>query len=243
MGESMRINRFLAWAGVASRREADKLVRAGRVNINGEIVDAVGVSIDLQSDKVFVDGRRIDPPVAKTIIFHKPAGYLVSRRSQGGKPLIFSLLPAELQGLQPVGRLDFDTDGVLLLTNDGELSRRLQHPRYRIERVYPATVRHAPETDRIRQIRFGVNLGDKTPARADLRILRTGKRESVVEIRIREGRKREVKRLLAWAGTPVLRLTRKSFAGLETGQLTPGRFRTLRRGEINKLRAMVGLVD
>ncbi len=219
------------------------MVRAGRVYINGQVVDKVGVSIDLDADIVTVDGRKIEPPEEQTLLFHKPAGYLVSRRSQGGKPTIFSILPSEMCSVQPVGRLDFDADGILLLTNDGELSRCLQHPRYRIERIYHAIVEKPPRMEKIRKIKSGVDLGERTPARADIRILKLRGSETVVEVKIREGRKHEVKRLLTWAGAPVVKLTRKSFAGLDIGKLAPGAFRRLRPQEIQALRRLTGLID
>lgn len=240
----MRINRFLAWAGLASRRKADELVRAGRVRINGHIQRSVGFTVDPDIDQVMVDGRPVKPPPEElVIILHKPAGYLVSRRSQGGKPTIYSILPPEVSHLHPVGRLDFDTDGVQLLTNDGELSRRLEHPRYRIERVYRAVVRDAPKPEKIKLAQAGVDLGDKTRARAEIRIHKRQARQMTVEVIIREGRKHEVKRLLAWAGAPVRQLTRVSFAQIKIGRLAPGAYRKLRREEIAALRRLTGLAE
>lgn len=239
----MRLNRYLAWTGAASRRKADDLIRAGRVEVNGNTVTTVGISVNPQSDIVKVDGRKLSPPADQVFLFHKPAGYLVSRRGQGGKPTIFSLLPPELQVVQPVGRLDFDTDGALLLTNDGELSRRLQHPRYGIERVYLAAVRSAPQPDKVRQAKSGINLGDKTPARGTIRIVKPRGRNIIVEVHIHEGRKHEVKRLLGWAGAPVIQLSRLSFAGFHVGRLAPGTFRKLGKSETARLRRLVGLAD
>jgi len=240
----MRINRFLAWAGLTSRRKADELVRAGRVRINGRIQRSVGIIIDPDLDQVVVDGRPVKPPPEElVIIFHKPPGYLVSRRSQGGKPTIYSILPPEVSHLHPVGRLDFDANGVQLLTNDGELSRRLEHPRYQIERIYRAVVRDAPKPEKINLAKAGVDLGDKTHARAEIRIRKREDRQIIVEVIIREGRKHEVKRLLAWAGAPVQQLTRISFAQIGIGRLAPGAFRKLRRGEIAVLRRLTGLAD
>lgn len=239
----MRINRFLARAGLASRRKADELVLAKRVCINGKVIDQVGASINLDADIVTVDGRQIELPEEQTLLLHKPAGYLVSRRAQGGRPTIFSILPAEFSSVQPVGRLDIDTDGVLLLTNDGELSRRLQHPRYQIERVYRAVVTRAPGAGKIRQIKAGIDLGERTPARAEIRIRTHRASHTVVEVRMREGRKHEVKRLLAWADSPVITLTRLSFAGLEVGKLAPGAYRKLRSQEIAALRRLTGLAN
>ncbi len=240
----MRINRFLAWAGVASRRKADELVRAGRVRINGRVRSEVGATINPDVDRITVDGRPVEaPPEVQVIVFHKPPGCLVSRRSQGGKSTVYSILPPAVGDLPPVGRLDFDTDGVLLFTNDGELSRRLQHPRYGIERVYHAVVARSPEREKMKLAEAGVDLGDKTPVRAEIHVCRKRGREITVEVKIREGRKHEVKRLLAWAGAPVEKLTRVAFAKMTVGDLAPGAYRKLCKEEIIALRRLVGLMD
>ncbi len=237
----MRINRYLALAGVTSRRRADDLVREGRVRINGEISREVGVGIDPDTDEITVDGIQVGIPEPIVLLLNKPSGYLVSRRSQGGKPTIYSLLPGESRKVEPVGRLDYDTDGVLLLTNDGELSRRLQHPRFRIERVYHAVVAAAPDPEKINLIRRGVNLGDKRPMRAMITPLPRAQNQHRVEVRLREGRKHEVKRLLEWAEAPVVHLTRVQFAGLTVGNLKPGESRKLARPEYSGLRDAVKL--
>ena len=244
MSPNMRINRFLSLAGVASRRKADELVRAGRVRVNGEVLTEVGVLVDLDKDQVVVDGQVIKRPTEIEVwLFHKPSGHLVSRRAQGGKPTIYDILPPAAQPLQPVGRLDFDTDGVLLLTNDGELSRRLQHPRYEIERVYHAAVTRWPDPKRVKAVHVGVDLGDRTLAKAEIRILGRRGRETIVEMTIREGRKREVKRLLDWAGAPVIKLTRFSFAGITSAHLPAGSCRRLNQTEMLSLRRLVGLIE
>ena len=240
----MRINRFLALAGIASRRKADDLVRAGRVQVNGRVLAEVGVTVNPESDRITVDGRLVElPQQTQVVLFNKPAGYLVSRRAQGGKPTIYAVLPPNVQALHPIGRLDFDTDGVLLLTDDGELSRRLQHPRYEIERVYHAVVSRPPHRLRIEAARAGVDLGDKTPARAEIRILCEREHDCVLEVRLREGRKHEVKRLLGRAEAPVTKLTRVSFAALGVGRLAPGACRQLNDREIATLRRQVGLAE
>ncbi len=235
----MRINRYLARAGVTSRRKADDLVRDGRVRVNGEIMRELGAAVDPDIDEVSVDGISVSIPEPVVLLLHKPSGFLVSRRPQGGKPTIFSLLSGNERKVEPVGRLDFDTDGVLLLTNDGELSRRLQHPRFKIERVYQATVTTPPDPGKITQIRRGVDLGDKRPLRAKITILPQSTGENRVEVRLREGRKHEVKRLLDWAGAPVISLTRMQFAGLVVGKLGPGEYRKLSVEEYDTLRERV----
>ncbi len=241
MAESIRINRFLALAGVTSRRKADELIHAGRVQLNGETLTQVGVQVDPANDIVAVDGTPVEPPRETTVILlHKPPGCLVSRKSQGNKPTIYSLLSPELKKLPAVGRLDFDTDGVLLLTNDGELSRRLQHPRYSIERIYQAETDGVPRRKRLDMIKAGIDLGDRTLAKAEIRFLRRRAKSALVEVKIREGRKHEVKRLLKWAGASVVKLTRVSFAGLTIGKLQPGKTRKLSAAEVNTLRRLTG---
>ena len=235
-----RLNRFLARSGVGSRRRADLLIAAGRVTLNGEPVETMGTLVDPVADTVTVDGRAVAPPSSgdQWIVLNKAAETLTARRDSRGRKTIFGDLPERYRGLIPVGRLDWDTVGVILLTSDGYAANRLMHPRYQIERVYEAHVRGQPSREALRRLQAGIDLGDPTPARAEARI--TGKHRAGVVLRLslREGRKREIKRMLTAIGHPVLRLVRVSFAGITARGLKLGTWRLLTQSEIARLTSL-----
>jgi 23S rRNA pseudouridine2605 synthase len=232
-----RLNRYLSRCGVGSRRRSDEIIAAGRVSINGTVVTKLGTIVDPASDKIEVDGRPVQPTSPDTvwILFYKPAGTLTTRRDMRGRDTIFDKLPPEFQNLIPVGRLDQDTEGVLLLTSDGDGANRLMHPRYEIERVYEATVVGVPAPSSLATLRKGIDLGDPTPARAEAEVVRFHPRGAVVRLLLREGRKREVKRMMMALGNRVLHLRRISFAGLTTGGMKPGEWRKLSSAEVTRL--------
>src|SRR6266516_3172149 len=225
----MRLNAYLARAGVASRRNADELIKAGRVLVNGEpgqLNTFVGAR-----DRVELDGERLRPQALAYVLLHKPAGVVTTARDPQGRPTVVDLVdhPARIV---PVGRLDADTSGALLLTNDGPLAHRLAHPRYEVEKVYVADVEGRPDDRALRRLAEGVELedGHTAPARAR----RLG--PSRVELAVHEGRKHQVKRMLEAVGHPVQRLTRTRYAGLELGSLAEGEWRELTGAEVNALR-------
>jgi len=233
----------LSQAGVASRREADRWIREGRVSVNGRIVDELGLKVDGDCDIVRVDGRRIhaiSSPVY--ILLHKPVGTLVTLKDPFRRPTVRALLPPSLGRVFPVGRLDLDTKGLLILTNDGELAFRLSHPRFGIKRVYVAKVRGEPDREALRRLERGIYLkGEKTaPAKASL--LRPGQKSSWVRLELEEGRKREVREMCRAVGHPVLELRRVEFAGLGLQGLKPGHWRHLQPGEVRKLKSLAGLL-
>ncbi len=232
-----RLNRYLSRCGVGSRRRSDEIIAAGRVAINGVIVDKLGTIVDPGKDRVEVDGQTVNPTSTDTvwILFYKPAGTLTTRRDMRGRATIFDKLPPMFQNLIPVGRLDQDTEGVLLLTSDGDGANRLMHPRYEIERVYEATVVGVPAPSSLAKLRDGIDLGDPTPARAEAEVARFHPRGAVVRLLLREGRKREVKRMMMALGHPVLQLQRISFAGLTTQGMSVGDWRRLTEREIAKI--------
>lgn len=232
-----RLNRYLARCGVGSRRRADELIAAGRVSINGVKVTRLGTIVDPGSDRVELDGHAVHPasPDSIWILFYKPSGTLTTRRDMRGRATIFDRLPPMFKNLIPVGRLDQDTEGVLLLTSDGEGANRLMHPRYQVERIYEATVVGVPAPNALAQLKRGIDLGDRTLARADAKVARFHPRGAVVQLLLREGRKREVKRMMIALGHPVLHLRRVSFAGLTTRGLEPGGWRKLSESEIARL--------
>jgi 23S rRNA pseudouridine2605 synthase len=225
----MRLNAFLARAGVASRRRADELIKAGRVTVNGEpgqLNTVVGAR-----DRVEVDGDEVARQRLRYILLHKPAGVVTTARDPQGRPTVVELVPAGPR-VVPVGRLDVDTTGALLLTNDGRLAHRLAHPRYGVEKTYVAEVDGDPGEDALQRLRDGVELDDGGTAPARARLLGPGR----VELVLHEGRKHQVKRMLAAVGHPVTRLHRSAYAGLTLGGLEPGACRELEPSEVEQLR-------
>ncbi|HLY94874.1 MAG TPA: pseudouridine synthase [Gaiellaceae bacterium] len=224
----MRLNAYIARSGVASRRGADELIKAGRVRVNGEpgqLNTFVG-----STDRVEVDGREVFPQQLTYLLLHKPAGVVTTARDPGGRPTVVELVPREPR-VVPVGRLDADTTGALLLTNDGPLAHRLAHPRYGIEKVYEAEVEGDPDERTLRALAAGVDLDDGRTAPA--RVRRLGR--SRIELVLHEGRNRQVKRMLEAVGHPVVRLHRSAYAGLTLKGLAPGEYRELTRDEISAL--------
>ena len=234
----MRLNAFLARAGVASRRRADELIRNGRVRVNGragELNTVVG-----KHDVVEVDGERVAPQALAYVLLHKPSGVVTTARDPQGRPTVVDLVPSEPR-VVPVGRLDADTTGALLLTNDGELAHRLAHPRYGVPKVYEAHVEGAPSHGALDALRGGIELDDGLTAPADVRVLSASRRRSRVELTLHEGRNRQVRRMLEAVGHPVRRLHRSRYAVLDLEGLQEGQWRTLTRGEVESLRRAVGL--
>ena len=247
-GESIRLNRFLARAGVASRRKSDLLIQSGQVRVNGEAVSEPGRSVVVGRDRVECQGRIVVLPERfEYLIFHKPAGCLVTRRDPRGRPTVFDWLGALHPGTVAVGRLDRDTTGLLLLTDDGKLAHRLMHPGFEIDKEYEAVVQGRPGASDLDRLRRGIDLDDgKTaPARVEQVDARGRGREEVTRVRIsiHEGRKRQVRRMFEAIGHPVLELKRISFAGLGLGSLREGRFRHLTDAEVEKLKSRVGLSE
>lgn len=228
----MRLNAFLARAGVASRRRADELIKAGRVTVNGEpgqLNTVVGAR-----DRVAVDGEEVSRQRLRYVLLHKPAGVVTTAHDPQGRPTVVELVPAEPR-VVPVGRLDADTTGALLLTNDGRLAHRLAHPRYGVEKTYLAEVEGDPDEDALQRLRDGVDLDDGPTAPARARRLGRGS----VELVLHEGRKHQVKRMLAAVGHPVTRLHRSAYAGLTLEGLEPGECRELEPSEVERLRSML----
>jgi 23S rRNA pseudouridine2605 synthase len=228
----MRLNAFLARAGVASRRRADELIKAGRVTVNGEpgqLNTAVGAR-----DRVEVDGQQVERRRLRYVLLHKPAGVVTTVRDPHGRPTVVELVPDELH-VVPVGRLDADTTGALLLTNDGQLAHRLAHPRYGVEKTYVAEVEGDADEAALERLRDGVELEDGITAPARARRIGRGR----VELVLHEGRKHQVKRMLAAVGHPVTSLYRSAYAGLTLDGLEPGACRELEPTEVEQLRRAV----
>jgi 23S rRNA pseudouridine2605 synthase len=225
----MRLNAYLARAGIASRRGADELIKAGRVSVNGEPGQLN--TFVAGGDRVEVDGREVRRQALAYVLLHKPAGVVTTARDPQGRRTVLDLVGLE-ERVVPVGRLDADTTGALLLTNDGELAHRLAHPRYGVEKVYEAAVEGDPSPETLRLLEQGVELEDGRTAPARARRLAPGR----VELVLHEGRKHQVKRMLAAVGHPVVQLHRSRYAGLDLGGLAPGGCRELSPAEVDRLR-------
>lgn len=224
----MRLNAYLARSGVASRRAADELIKAGRVRVNGEpgqLNTFVG-----STDRVEVDGREVFPQKLTYLLLHKPAGVVTTASDPQGRPTVVELVPRDPR-VVPVGRLDADTTGALLLTNDGALAHKLAHPRYGVEKTYEVDVEGEPDDSALRALAEGVDLDDGRTAPARVRRLD----RSSIELVLHEGRNRQVKRMLEAVGHPVARLHRSAYAGLTLTGLEPGEYRPLTRDEISVL--------
>ena len=225
----MRLNAYLARAGVASRRGADELIKAGRVTVNGRPGE-LNTFVDA-GDRVELDGEPLAPQRLTYVLLHKPAGVVTTARDPQGRPTVVEFVRHGAR-VVPVGRLDADTTGALLLTNDGPLAHRLAHPRYEVEKVYEAEVEGEPDDEALRRLAGGLDLEDGRTAPA--RVRRLG--PSRVELALHEGRKHQVKRMCAAVGHPVVRLHRARYAGLGLDGLAPGEWRELAPDEVDALR-------
>jgi len=235
----MRLQKFLARAGVASRRGSEDLITAGRVSVNGEVVTALGAKVDPLKDTVTVDGREVRlGEGAVYLLLHKPADTVTTMSDPQGRRTIREFMPPDAPGLFPVGRLDRDTTGAILLTTDGELAHRLMHPRYHVPKRYRARVAGCVTERELAPLRQGMTLDDGPTKPAEARILRAQDAGSDVELVISEGRKRQVKRMLEAIGHPVEILHREAFGPLELGALAPGEWRELTAEEVAALERM-----
>jgi pseudouridine synthase len=229
-----RLQKFLAAAGVSSRRHAESLILSGRVTVNGEVVVRLGTRVDPLGDVVSVDGVSISLPTLCTIMLHKPAGYLTTVSDPFARDTVMSLVP-QIDGLHPIGRLDKDTTGLLLFTNDGDLTFALTHPRHHVHKTYRAWVTGRPNEKHLAQLRNGVLLSDGVTAPAEAHIVAHESERTLVELIIHEGRKRQVRRMLQAIGHPVLSLIRLGVGPLLLGSLPESHWRQLSLEEIQAL--------
>jgi len=231
----MRLAKYLAHAGVASRRAAEGAIAAGRVRVDGATVTDPALDVD-DTARVEVDGKRLRGAEARVVYaLHKPLGVVSTARDTHGRKTVVSLVPARGLRLYPIGRLDADSSGLILLSNDGELANRLTHPRFEVPKTYLATLARGPVSESaLRRLREGVALEDGVTAPA--RVRRRG--AGTIEITIHEGRKRQVRRMCEAVGHPVSALERVAFGPLRLGSLAPGEHRRLRAAEVERLRAL-----
>lgn len=235
-----RLQKLLARAGLGSRRACEELLRQGRVTVNGQVA-RLGQSADPAQDQVAVDGRPLELPTAPAyIVLHKPAGVLSTVRDTHGRPTVLDLVPS-CPRLYPVGRLDMASEGLVLLTDDGELAYRLMHPRYEVEKEYHVLVRGRPDDATLRRWRQGRVLAGQRPAPARVERLRPEGEDTWLRVVLHEGRKRQVRLTAQALGHPVRRLIRVRIDGLRLGGLSAGVWRELREEEVAGLREVVGL--
>jgi len=233
-----RLQKLLASAGVASRREAEKLIRSGRVAVNGRIVTELGSKADPESCEITVDGKPIElRPQKVYVLLNKPRGYVSTCKDRHAPRMVTDLVSSVDTKLFPVGRLDVDTEGLLILTNDGEFAFRITHPKHKIPKKYRAIVRGCINQEALAQLARGVMLEDgmTSPARLSLVGVNTSRHESTVDITITEGRKRQVRRMFEAVGYPVLRLVRTHIGPIGLGKLKPGEWRFLSPKEVEAL--------
>lgn len=237
-----RLQKFIARAGVASRREAERFIAEGRVSVNGRVVTKLGTKVDPDHDVVKLDGRLVRLSPGKLyVVLNKPIGYVSTLKDPQGRPVVTDLLDRIRGRVYPVGRLDYDAEGLMLLTNDGELAHRLQHPRYGIRRTYEVKVKGIPSGDALSSVRNGMKLEDGVTLPADVAFLKRTVNNCWMKITLSEGRNRQVKRMFAAVGHPVMKLKRVKFGAIGLGRLGRGEYRHLTRDEIQGLHDLVSL--
>jgi 23S rRNA pseudouridine2605 synthase len=236
-----RIQKVLARAGVASRRAAERLIDEGRVRVNGEVVTERGTRVDPARDTLTVDGRKVAGITTghRYLALHKPKGFVTTLSDPEGRPSIADLIEPRWGRVFPVGRLDLQTEGLILLTDDGDLARDLMHPSSSVPKTYRAKVRGVPARESLERVARGVVLDGKKTRAAEARFVRSTGRNAWVELTVVEGRKHQVRRMLQAIGHPVVKLQRTRFDGVALGGLRPGQARSLTRTEIARLRRAV----
>jgi 23S rRNA pseudouridine2605 synthase len=241
-----RLQKILSTAGVASRRLSEDLITQGRVSVNGEVVTELGTKADPSRDEIKVDGRRIRVEQRRIyILLNKPRGYVTTRSDPQGRPTVMDLVKRVREYVYPVGRLDYDSEGLLLLTNDGELAARLTHPRHEVERVYEARVKGVPDAHALQRLTKGIVIEGRRTSRARVNVAHVretpGGPQAVVEIAIHEGRQRQVRKMFDAVGHPVVRLRRIAIGPISDEQLPTGRYRELTPRELSALRRAAGI--
>ncbi len=234
-----RLQKILSQAGVASRRAAEKLIADGRVTVNGQTVREMGTKADLAADDIRVDGRRIRRVERlRYLLLYKPVGYVTTRSDPQRRRTVIDLLQGVREYVYPVGRLDYDTEGLLLLTNDGDLAAKLTHPRHGVERTYEARVTGMPDDEALDRLRRGIPLDGRRTRPADVILLNKARRDryGIVRITIREGRNRQVRRMCEAVGHPVDSLKRVRIGPIGDRRLKPGQWRDLHDDEIAALK-------
>jgi pseudouridine synthase len=239
---SIRLQKFLASCGIASRRKCEELIQQKRVSVNGIFITQMGTCIDPEKDQVRVNGKLVAlPPKPVYYALNKPEGYVVTMSDSHGMPMITELIKDVKERVFPVGRLDLDTEGLLLLTNDGELANRLMHPRYHLEKEYIVSVKKELDQHNLRWVKKGVVIDDKPTLPARIELFRKDRSFVRYRIIIREGRKRQIRRMFKAVGHPVMSLKRVAIGAVTLGRLPKGQYRPLTRKEIADLKSATGM--
>ncbi len=231
----MRLNAAIAQTGLCSRRKADELIAAGKVKVNGEVCTEFGRSIDVEADSLEIDGKSLPFKKHTYIAMNKPVGVVTTMSDEQGRETVLDLLPENLRHLRPVGRLDMYSEGLLLLTNDGELALKLTHPRHHWPKLYQVKVRGAFTAKDVSMLTKGVMLDDGRTLPAKVEIVERNKTYTEVQITLVEGRNRQIRRMFAYLGYPVVRLVRLAIGGLQLGHIAPGSWRRLTSQEVSDL--------
>lgn len=232
----MRLNKYIAQAGVASRRKADELTAAGKVKINGVVMTEMGYDVK-DGDVVAVDGRMIEPSTKPVYLaLNKPIGYITTAADEQGRFTVMDLVRDVEQRVFPVGRLDYNTSGLLIMTNDGELAYRITHPKHNIYKTYRARVNGYLSSERVARLQSGVDIGGYVTSKAKVEVIRQGDRSAIVEIQISEGKNRQVRKMFAAVGNKVIDLERIAIGELRLNHLKEGHYRKLTQKEIEYLK-------
>jgi len=230
-----RLQKILAKAGIASRRKAEELIRAGRVAVDGMVIRELGFKVDPEQSSITFDGYPVTYEEKIYLLLNKPTGYVTTLSDPQGRPIVTDLLHGISQRVFPVGRLDYDTEGALILTNDGALGQFIQHPRYEVNKTYVATVSGTPSGKKIRQLETGIVVDGYKTWPAKVRILEQKKAETILELTIHEGKKRQVRKMLAAIDHPVKSLKRTAYGNLRLGNLQQGKYRHLTKNDLKKI--------
>lgn len=234
----MRLQKFLATCGVASRRKSEELILSGRVKVNGNVITEMGYKIDMDVDQVHVDGKKVALEEKKVyIMLNKPTGYVTTAKEQFNRKKVTDLVQVPYR-IFPVGRLDYNTSGLLILTNDGELTYRLTHPKFKVEKVYIAKVKGVPTKEELFAFENGLKIEDYITAPAKIKVLKEGNDTAVVEVIIREGKNRQVRKMCDTIGHPVLELKRVKMGRIQLGNLEVGNWRYFTEREVAYLKQL-----
>ena len=229
-----RLQKILARAGVSSRRGAEELIRQGKVAIDGQVVTEMGMRVDPALHRIECNGSLVTQEEEKVyLLLNKPTGYLSTLADPQGRPIVTDLIDGVSARVFPVGRLDYDTEGALLLTNDGELSQQILHPSFEVNKTYLATVSGKPSRQKLAELAKGIDLEGRRTWPARIKVIATGSRQTTIEIIIHEGRKRQVRKMFAAIDHRVLTLERVAYGGLGLGDLPRGRYRFLNRKDLD----------
>ena len=234
----MRLNKYIAQAGIASRRKADELIASGNVKINGLVVRELGTDVK-EGDVVEVNGKRIEPAEKKVyVVLNKPLGYVTTSSDDKDRATVLDLVADIPERVFPVGRLDYNTSGLLIMTNDGDLAYRLTHPKHHVYKTYRALVQGVLSRERIAKLRKGVDIGGFVNSPAQLQVIKQGERSAIVEIKIYEGKNRQVRKMFAAVGNKVNALERIAIGEIKLGRMKEGHYRKLTREEIEYLKSL-----